>query len=207
MWRRKASSLCSHRSKCILAVSICSYFPISVRVCGTQWAQTFHMFSFFLKMVWTVDAAKPSSLEISTHVQHMSSSNKTFTAWTWKLSVAAMGLPVRALCWHSSLPWRKASTYLAIVLQGRTSILQASCNALKHWLAFFPLATWIFMKQLCSYLLKIFLGQYYLLNVRNSVCIHKIYYFKSLNITDLYNKDCSTMYYKITIVTTRISDL
>ena len=35
----------------------------------------------------------------------------------------------------------------------------------------------------------------------------KYYYFETFNIIDLYNKDCSTIYYKITIVTTRISDL
>ena len=88
-----------------------------------------------------------------------------------------------------------------------SSLPQASCNALKHWLAFFPLATWIFMKHLCSYLLNIFLGWYYLLNVRNRECIHKNTYFETFSITVLYNKDCSVMYYKITIVITRISDL
>ena len=43
-----ATPSCSYRSKCILAVSIRCHFPISVSVWGTQWAQTFRMFSFFL---------------------------------------------------------------------------------------------------------------------------------------------------------------
>ena len=62
-WQRKVSPSCSYHSKCILAVSISCHFPIPVWVWGTQWAQTFHRFSFFfLKMIWTVDATIPSSL-------------------------------------------------------------------------------------------------------------------------------------------------
>ena len=41
--------------------------------------------------------------------------------------------------------------------------------------------------------------------LRNCERIHKILLFR--DIIDLYNKDWSTMYYKITIVTTRISEL
>ena len=35
-------------------------------------------------------------------------------------------------------------------------------------------------KHLCSYLLNIFLGRYYLLNVRNGKCIHKILLFRDI---------------------------
>ena len=112
---RKASHSCWYHCKSILAVSIRCHFPISVRVCGTQWALTFQKFSSLLKMVWTVNGAIPSSLEISTHVQRLSSSIKTITAWTSRLPVAATGLPASALCWHSSFPWRMSSTHLAIV--------------------------------------------------------------------------------------------
>ena len=63
------------------------------------------------------------------------------------------------------------------------------------------------IQRMATYRITFFLGRYYLPNVRNSECIHKILQFETYNITDLYNKDCSTMYYKITIATMRISDL
>ena len=82
---------------CCLHSLALSKFSLSVRnTVGTNFS---HVRFFFLKMVWAI----PSSLEISTHVQSLSFSNKTLKAWTWRSSVAAMGLPAHALCWYSSL--------------------------------------------------------------------------------------------------------